>query len=116
MGDPSGRLTERQEADIQQLDDNVALLTQSVESFFRHAFEYVKRRLEKDGSPPPSFQSPTVLSNLKWHENFSMLDFLRDVGKQVRVNTMLNRERFIPLHQSFFVDLPLPVILVSELD
>ncbi|KAF7782578.1 hypothetical protein Agabi119p4_1954 [Agaricus bisporus var. burnettii] len=92
VGDPSGRLTERQEADIQQLDDNVALLTQSVESFFRHAFEYVKRRLEKDGSPPPSFQSPTVLSNLKWHEKFSMLDFLRDVGKQVRVNTMLNRE------------------------
>lgn len=94
MGDPSGRSTERQQADIQQVDDNVAVLTKNVETFFSNALEYAKRRLENYGSPPTPFKNPTVLSNLKWHKNFTMLDFLRDVGKQVRMNTMLNRERY----------------------
>jgi tyrosyl-tRNA synthetase len=116
VGDPSGRRIERQQADLQQVDDNVAVLTKNVESFFSHASEYAKRRLEDYGSPPSSFHSPTVLSNLNWHGNFTMLDFLRDVGKQVRVNTMLNRERYIPVDQLFLIYVPLLLFLVSEFD
>ncbi|KAJ3567172.1 hypothetical protein NP233_g6537 [Leucocoprinus birnbaumii] len=92
VGDPSGRLTERTQADIQQIEDNVIKLTASIQFFFGRALDYAKRRLEDYGSPVSSLQSPTVLSNLVWHEKFIMLDFLRDIGKHVRVNTMLNRE------------------------
>jgi tyrosyl-tRNA synthetase len=36
---------------------------------------------------------PVVESNLKWHSQLTMLDFLQSVGIHARVNTMLNRER-----------------------
>ncbi|KAF9450444.1 tyrosyl-tRNA synthetase [Macrolepiota fuliginosa MF-IS2] len=92
VGDPSGRLTERKPADIKQVEDNVVKLTESIQFFFSRALEYAKSRLGAHGSPVPAMQSPAVLSNLEWHEKFTMLDFLQFVGKHVRVNTMLNRE------------------------
>lgn len=92
VGDPSGRSTERTQADIQQIEENVIKLTESIQSFFGRALDYAQKKLETDGSPVLPLQNPSVLSNLVWHEKFSMLDFLRDVGKHVRVNTMLNRE------------------------
>ncbi|KXN92446.1 Tyrosine--tRNA ligase 1 [Leucoagaricus sp. SymC.cos] len=92
VGDPSGRSMERKQADIQQVEENVVKLTQSIQIFFGRALDYARNRLEEYGSPVSHLQSPTVLSNLMWHEKFTMLDFLRDVGKHVRVNTMLNRE------------------------
>jgi tyrosyl-tRNA synthetase len=38
---------------------------------------------------------PVVTSNLQWHKGINMLQFLRDVGVHARVNTMLNRERYL---------------------
>lgn len=94
MGDPSGRLTERKPADLKQVEDNVVKLTESIQFFFGRALEYAKSRLQEYGSPVSSMQNPAVLNNLEWHKKFTMLDFLQHVGKHVRVNTMLNRERY----------------------
>ncbi len=88
-------MTERKPADIKQVEDNVVKLTESIQFFFSRAVEYAKGRLQESGLPVPSMQSPRVISNLEWHEKFTMLDFLQFVGKHVRVNTMLNRERFV---------------------
>lgn len=96
VGDPSGRTTERKSADIKQVEDNVVKLTENIQSFFCRAQEYARGRLQEYGLPIPPMRSPQVLSNLEWHEKFTMLDFLQYVGKRVRVNTMLNRERFCP--------------------
>ncbi|KAF9012357.1 hypothetical protein BDQ17DRAFT_1496704 [Cyathus striatus] len=89
IGDPSGRLVERQLADIQQVDANVHSLTTSIHNFFSRALAYAASRFEKDGV---ACAEPNVTSNLEWHHDFTMLDFLQHVGVHARVNTMLNRE------------------------
>ncbi|KAH0589082.1 hypothetical protein H2248_004853 [Termitomyces sp. 'cryptogamus'] len=89
VGDPSGRLTERQLADIKQVSDNVDSLTQGIRSFFKRASAYAESRgMNVEGL----IMEPAVTSNLQWHENINLLDFLRTVGVHARVNTMLNRE------------------------
>lgn len=35
---------------------------------------------------------PVVLNNFNWWNQFSLLDFLRDVGKYARVGTMMAKE------------------------
>lgn len=92
VGDPSGRLTERLQADVQQIEDNVPKLAKSIQLFFGRALDYVRNKLEYSSAPTLPLQSPSVLSNLMWHDKLTMLDFLRDVGKHVRVNAMLSRE------------------------
>ncbi|KAG6811531.1 hypothetical protein H0H92_006964 [Tricholoma furcatifolium] len=89
VGDPSGRLTERQLADVEQVSDNVESLTKGIKIFFKRASEYAQMR----GVNLESLEAePAVASNLDWHENINLLDFLRTVGIHARVNTMLNRE------------------------
>ncbi|KIL66226.1 hypothetical protein M378DRAFT_23477 [Amanita muscaria Koide BX008] len=89
IGDPSGRSTERQLAEIQQVENNVASLTEAIHTFFTRAYNYAKVRLP--GSLP-QLEEPTVLSNLDWHQRFTMLDFLRTVGVHSRISTMISRD------------------------
>ncbi|KAF8161120.1 hypothetical protein B0H34DRAFT_781738 [Crassisporium funariophilum] len=89
VGDPSGRLVERQLADIKQVDDNVASLTSSIQHFFKSAQLYATSRVS---SLADNLQEPAVISNLEWHGSFGLLDFLQQVGLHARVNTMMNRE------------------------
>jgi len=95
VGDPSGRSTERSQANIQQVEDNAASITKGIQLFFKRASAYARSRLEHNDSPTLSLQSPSILSNLMWHDKFAMLDFLREVGKHVRINAMLSRERCV---------------------
>ncbi|KAG5648474.1 hypothetical protein DXG03_003085 [Asterophora parasitica] len=89
VGDPSGRLTERQPADVKQVEDNGKSLTESINSFFKRAFVYADSRMAHGGELGVE---PVVVSNLQWHEDINLLEFLQTVGHHARVNTMLNRE------------------------
>lgn len=91
IGDPSGRKTERGPANAAQIERNVGLLSESIKSFFRSGLLYAKSRLP---SASDITSDPEVKSNLEWHQNFTMLEFLRVVGVHARVNTMLNKERY----------------------
>lgn len=91
VGDPSGRSVERQPADQSQIEDNVLSLSQSINAFFDRAILYAESRMD---GPTVPLAPPTLLSNLQWHQEMGMLDFLRTVGIHARVNTMLNRERY----------------------
>ncbi|KAG6841902.1 hypothetical protein C0991_005632 [Blastosporella zonata] len=89
VGDPSGRLTERQPADVNQVNDNVSSLTEGIRTFFKRASTYAQRRgMSVEGLA----MEPAVTSNLQWHGDINLLEFLRTVGIHARVNTMLNRE------------------------
>lgn len=106
IGDPSGRKTEREPANVAQVEKNVEMLSDSIRTFFRRGLLYAKSRL-------PSFSGstcdPEIKSNLEWHKNFTMLEFLRVVGVHSRVNTMLSKERYpcrssvhcVPTHATF---------------
>ncbi|KIK67382.1 hypothetical protein GYMLUDRAFT_156230 [Collybiopsis luxurians FD-317 M1] len=89
VGDPSGRKTEREPANVAQVEKNVTMLSESIRTFFRRGLSYAKSRLL---STSPSISDPEIKSNLEWHKNFTMLEFLRVVGVHARVNTMLNKE------------------------
>ena len=77
IGDPSGRDEERQFLDAEVLDAN------------RDAIAAQLRGL-LDFEPGPA--SAKLVDNRTWTEPMGVLEFLRDVGKHVTVNTMLARE------------------------
>jgi len=52
-------------------------------------------RLRSQIEPFLDFEGPnaaTMVNNLEWTANLSAIDFLRDIGKHFRVNTMLTKE------------------------
>ncbi|KAG7098585.1 hypothetical protein E1B28_000514 [Marasmius oreades] len=91
VGDPSGRKTEREPVNVKQVERNVASLSQNVKQFLGRAFNYARTRLPSGTWVNSNFDLE-VKSNLVWHKDYHMLDFLRTVGIHARVNTMLNRE------------------------
>ncbi|KDQ28134.1 hypothetical protein PLEOSDRAFT_1083989 [Pleurotus ostreatus PC15] len=89
IGDPSGRTTERDLAVKQEVEANVASLTEGVKRFFDSAKTYASKRVTLDLA---KWQDVEVKNNIQWYEGVSFLDFLRNVGVHARVNTMINRE------------------------
>lgn len=69
IGDPSGKSQER------NLLDNATLLNNK---------SHIKSQLEKFGL--------TVYDNLDFYKDMSILDFLRDVGKNININYMINKD------------------------
>jgi len=76
IGDPSGRSEERTFLDTEVLDANRAAIGDQLGRF-----------LDLEGPA-----GARLLDNRDWIEPMSVLEFLRDVGKHVTVNTMLARE------------------------
>jgi len=74
VGDPSGRSDERNLLDGETLDHNVAVIK-----------EQLCLLLDIGGQAQ-------LADNREWIENVTALEFLRDVGKLVTVNTMLAKE------------------------
>ncbi|HTO01955.1 MAG TPA: tyrosine--tRNA ligase [Microthrixaceae bacterium] len=77
IGDPSGRSSERQFLDTDELDRNRASIGAQLSRF-----------LDFDDSG----SGARLVDNRQWTEPMSLLDFLRDVGKFVTVNTMLAKD------------------------
>ncbi len=76
IGDPSGKSAERPFLDEDVLNQNVL----SLRSFF-------EKILPNDAGP-----KPVIVDNNEWYSRFSLIDFLRDVGKHFRVGTMIAKE------------------------
>lgn len=71
IGDPSGKSTERPLLTHEELKKNVSAIQKQLE----HCLD-----------------NPIVLNNDDWLGSFSLIDFLRDVGKHFRVGPMLGKE------------------------
>jgi tyrosyl-tRNA synthetase len=76
IGDPSGKSSERSLLDDAAIERNV----QSIGAFFKRTFHF------KSGP------KPVLLNNNDWIGRFSLIDFLRDVGKHFRLGPMLAKE------------------------
>jgi tyrosyl-tRNA synthetase len=76
IGDPSGKAGERQLLDAEQVAANVAAIQPQL-----------ARLLDFDGPA-----AATMVNNLDWTREVTLLDFLRDVGKHVTVNQMAAKE------------------------
>jgi len=76
IGDPSGKSAERPLLDDQVLAANVGRL----EGFFHKILHF------------SSGPRPIILNNNDWFGSFTLVDFLRDVGKHFRIGPMLAKE------------------------
>ncbi len=77
IGDPSGKSKERTLLDEDQLNRNVEGIRTNFNGILN--FEH-----------PTA--SPVVLNNYDWFKEFSLIRFLREVGKHFRIGTMLAKE------------------------
>lgn len=76
IGDPSGKSNERQLLDDRTLEKNVRCLKKSFEKLLSF----------------PEGPKPIIIDNNDWLGSFSLLNFLRDVGKHFRVGSMMAKE------------------------
>lgn len=80
VGDPSGKSAERPVLSEDSLTANLAGIRGDIETVL-------------DRTAAPSVAGDvTVVDNYDWMREISFLDFLRDVGKHARVNTMMTKE------------------------
>lgn len=81
IGDPSGKSQERNLQSLEQIEANVVAIRGQMAQLL-------------DFSPTAaSAAGPAILvNNYDWISRFSYLDFLRDVGKNVPVNVMINKD------------------------
>lgn len=77
IGDPSGKSQERQLLDEESIKTNLKGITKNFGQIL-------------------DFQHPTckpvILDNFDWFKNFTIIDFLRDVGKNFRLGPMLAKD------------------------
>ncbi len=76
VGDPSGKSTERNLLDIDQLNHNLACQRKQLEKF-----------LDFDGK-----YAAQIVNNYDWFKEFGFLEFIRDVGKHISINYMLAKD------------------------
>jgi tyrosyl-tRNA synthetase len=76
IGDPSGKSEERNLMSKAQLSENIEGMKAQMQQF-----------LDFSGA-----NAAVIVNNFDWMQNFSFLDFLRDVGKHVPVNSMLAKD------------------------
>ncbi len=77
IGDPSGKSVERPLLDQETIQYNVGRIRQHFERIL-------------DFNHPTA--KPLILNNDQWFSKFSLVDFLRDIGKHFRVSVMLAKE------------------------
>lgn len=78
IGDPSGRQSERVLQSMEQVQHNVEKLTAQMKRLF----------LTDDESTA----QVRMVNNYDWTKDLSLLDFLRDYGKNFNINTMLAKD------------------------
>ncbi|MFV0560144.1 MAG: tyrosine--tRNA ligase [Enterococcus sp.] len=74
IGDPSGRNSERVLQTMEQVQHNVEALSNQMTKLFGHDGDF------------------TFVNNYDWLSKLSLLDFLRDYGKNFNINTMLAKD------------------------
>lgn len=79
IGDPGGRSDERTLLDAETLNNNLAAVKLQLQAF-----------LDFDGVD--GAEAAILVDNRDWTEGIGVLEFLRDVGKHVTINTMLAKE------------------------
>lgn len=77
IGDPSGKAAERHLLDEATLEKNLKGIQKNLETVldFKHATA-----------------QPIILNNLDWYKDYSFIRFLREIGSQFRVGTMLAKD------------------------
>ncbi|KAG7200893.1 hypothetical protein KM043_003256 [Ampulex compressa] len=85
IGDPSHRLSEREEIDQSVLAENVKSIRKNIENIFENHQKCFWRENRSALKPP------ILVNNLDWYTNQNVIAFIREYGKYFRLGTMLGR-------------------------
>ncbi|KAI3371121.1 hypothetical protein L3Q82_023752, partial [Scortum barcoo] len=84
IGDPSGKTTERERLSAAAAEANTRGIRESLQRIFAN-----HELLFHDG--PGRMGTATVLNNLSWYKDWSVVRFLSEAGRHFRMGTMLSR-------------------------
>ncbi|XP_011865724.1 PREDICTED: tyrosine--tRNA ligase, mitochondrial [Vollenhovia emeryi] len=85
IGDPSHRKSERVEIEKYLVEENVKSIAKNIQTIFNNHEENFWR--DKTATLKPLI----ILNNLSWYTNVNVIDFIRNIGKYLRMGTMLGR-------------------------
>ena len=99
VGDPSGRTDMRQVMSVETIEENCAQFKKLFDQFldFDEEWQYVGNEGvytpgHENKKPEPG--KAVAVNNARWLRPLNYIDFLREVGSQFNVNTMLRAECF----------------------
>lgn len=87
VGDPSGKSLERPELDFDSLERNTIGIANTISRILGRA-----QNGNLDDGYDEYGSSVVILNNYDWWKGFSLLDFLKNVGRYARVGTMMAKE------------------------
>lgn len=91
IGDPSGKTEERTLMDQEELERNLAGISEQLDDLLAHAAEMHPETLGAERDDVAAGDVPMV-NNADWMKDKTFIEFLRDVGKYFRVNQMIAKE------------------------
>lgn len=87
VGDPAGKNAERDKLASEVIDNNVKHLSNQLSIFVKNGVEYARSR---DYKVEPGESS--IVNNADWYQSLAFLSFMADVGRNVRISSMLARD------------------------
>ncbi|XP_026167564.1 tyrosine--tRNA ligase, mitochondrial [Mastacembelus armatus] len=84
IGDPSGKSSERERLSADAVETNTRSIRESIQRIFTNHELYFH-------DSPRQLGTVTVLNNLSWYKDWSVVGFLSEMGRHFRMGTMLSR-------------------------
>ncbi|KAK5927681.1 hypothetical protein CgunFtcFv8_012813 [Champsocephalus gunnari] len=84
IGDPSGKTSERERMSAEVVEENTRSIRESIQRIFTNHEVHFQDNSKKLGTL-------TVLNNLHWYKDWSVVGFLSEAGRHLRMGTMLSR-------------------------
>jgi tyrosyl-tRNA synthetase len=88
VGDPSGRLTDREKMSPETANTNIQRITRQLKSLFLNIRAYASPH----GYNESEFGKLEMMNNTNWWTGFKFSDFLTNVASYMRMGPMLARE------------------------
>lgn len=85
IGDPSGKTSERERMSAEIVEENTRSIRESIQRIFTNHEVHFQDNSKKLGTV-------TVLNNLHWYKDWSVVGFLSEAGRHLRMGTMLSRQ------------------------
>lgn len=84
IGDPSGRLTEREELKNSSIDENIKGIYKNIETIFENHQKYIWTNKHE-------LRPVKILNNDEWYSHISAIELIGKVGRHLRMGTLLSR-------------------------
>ncbi|KAI3635596.1 hypothetical protein MIR68_006234 [Amoeboaphelidium protococcarum] len=91
IGDPSGKSVERQLLSQDDVLRNSQAISAQIQTVYNRIRSYAQQNDVVDNVELPK-ATMQIVNNMSWFQNINFVQFMRDIGKMVRVSDMLGRD------------------------